>query len=131
REAVTRLGVDAAPLLDAAARTGRLGEEPGIPAELRRLFITALEIPPERHLEVQAAFQRHVDNSVSKTVNLPKSATDADVAGIFRRAWALGLKGVTVYRYGSKPGQVLELGAGEDALHLDHASACDPTECRV
>ncbi|HET9984047.1 MAG TPA: adenosylcobalamin-dependent ribonucleoside-diphosphate reductase, partial [Longimicrobiales bacterium] len=46
REAVTRLGVDAAPLLDAAARTGRLGEEPGIPAELRRLFITALEIPP-------------------------------------------------------------------------------------
>ena len=110
---------------------GRLRDVNAIPAEAKRVFVTALEIPVERHLRMQSAFQRHVDNSVSKTINLPAEATLSDVALAYRRAWELGLKGVTVYRYGSKDSQVLELGAGEEAFHYDHASQCDPQECRV
>jgi ribonucleoside-diphosphate reductase alpha chain len=98
---------------------------------VKRLLVTALEIPPEQHLRIQAAFQRHVDNAVSKTVNLPPDAGVDVVAGIYRRAWQLGLKGVTVYRYGSNVAQVLELGVGDEAFHYDHTAKCDPLECRI
>ncbi len=111
--AIEEHGLDAETLVPHVAETGTLRGAPGVPASLARVFVTALEIPPERHLEIQAAFQRHVDNSVSKTVNLPESATPDDVARIYRRAWELGLKGITLYRYGSKGAQVLELGRGE------------------
>jgi ribonucleoside-diphosphate reductase alpha chain len=77
----------------------------GVPPCARELFRTALEIAPEDHLRIQAAFQRHTDNSVSKTINLPQSATAEEVAAVYRRAWKLGLKGITVYRYGSKEPQ--------------------------
>ena len=80
---------------------------------------------------MQASFQRHVDNAVSKTINLPRDAAPRDVAQAYRRAWQLGLKGITVYRYGAKPAQVLELGAEEEPQHYDHASRCDPEECRL
>jgi ribonucleoside-diphosphate reductase alpha chain len=119
-----------AMLAEALAR-GRLRNVPGVPAEVQRLFVTALEIPAERHLAIQAAFQRHTDNSVSKTINLPEEATPDDVAQAYRRAWELGLKGITIYRYGSKASQVLELGAAEEPYQRDHASVCDPEECRV
>jgi ribonucleoside-diphosphate reductase alpha chain len=111
--------------------TGRLQNVPGVPADLERLFVTALDIAPDRHLAIQAAFQRHVDNAVSKTVNLPAAATRGDVAALYRRAWELGLKGVTLYRYGSKPSQVLELGVEQAEYQYEHASTCDPEECRV
>jgi len=118
-------------VLDEVRRKGSLREIEVVPADIKGLFVTALEIPPERHLEVQAAFQRSVDNSVSKTINLPHDATPQDVAQIYLQAWQLGLKGITVYRYGSKAAQVLELGADEEAYHYDHGSACDPEECMV
>jgi ribonucleoside-diphosphate reductase alpha chain len=110
---------------------GSLSGISALSARLRRLFVTALEIPPEQHLQIQAAFQRHVDNSVSKTINLPHDTTRKDLARAYQRAWELGLKGITIYRYGSKSSQVLELGAEEKPLHYDHASRCDPQECRV
>ena len=110
---------------------GRLADVPDAPEELKRLFVTALEIPAERHLAMQAAFQRRVDNAVSKTINLPHDVAPADVARAYRRAWELGLKGITVYRYGAKPAQVLELGVEEEPHHYDHASRCDPEECRL
>jgi ribonucleoside-diphosphate reductase alpha chain len=90
------------------ARTGSLDALEGkVPEELRRLFRTALEIEPEAHVRVQAAFQRHVDSAVSKTVNLPREATPGDVLAVYALAWGLRCKGITVYRYGSREGQVL------------------------
>ena len=80
---------------------------------------------------MQAAFQAHVDNAVSKTVNLPEEAPKETVAGVYLQAWELGLKGVTVFRYGSKGAQVLELGAGEQAYEREHFAVCDPHECRL
>lgn len=78
-----------------------------IPGELRRLFVTAHDVSPKHHVRMQAAFQRHSDSGVSKTINLPSSATKADVADAFLLAHALGCKGLTVFRSGSREDQVL------------------------
>jgi ribonucleoside-diphosphate reductase alpha chain len=78
-----------------------------IPGELRRLFVTAHDVPPKHHVRMQAAFQRHSDSGVSKPINLPSSATKADVADAFLLAHALGCKGLTVFRSGSREDQVL------------------------
>jgi ribonucleoside-diphosphate reductase alpha chain len=123
--------IDCAAVRRRLTERGSLRDAADLPREMRALFATALEIPARRHLAVQAAFQRHTDNAVSKTVNLPHDATVQDVAGVYWHAWELGLKGITVYRYGSRESQVLELGAAEEAYHYDHAARCDPTECRV
>lgn len=85
-----------------------------IPDDVRRLFVTALDIAPEWHVRMQAVFQKHVDNAVSKTVNLPQDATLDDVKQIFLLAYELGCKGITVYRYGSKREQVLYIGRPEE-----------------
>jgi ribonucleoside-diphosphate reductase alpha chain len=128
---LARQGLHSDQLLKQVIERGHLREVAGVPDDVKRLFVTALEIPVERHLQIQAAFQRHVDNSVSKTINLPHEATPQDVAFAYQRAWELGLKGVTIYRYGSKSTQVLDLGLGEETYHYDHASRCDPHECKV
>jgi ribonucleoside-diphosphate reductase alpha chain len=80
---------------------------PGVPQKVKEVFKTALEIPPERHVMMQAEFQKYTDNAVSKTINLPESATPSDVEKIYSLAYKLGCKGITVYRYGSKDEQVL------------------------
>jgi ribonucleoside-diphosphate reductase alpha chain len=124
-------GLDPDQVLAQVMQAGTVERVSGLPDTVKRLLVTALEIPPEQHLRIQAAFQRHVDNAVSKTVNLPPDAGVDVVAGIYRRAWQLGLKGVTVYRYGSNVAQVLELGVGDEAFHYDHTAKCDPLECRI
>jgi ribonucleoside-diphosphate reductase alpha chain len=91
-------------------QTGSVQGVTSVPADIRRVFQTALDIPGEWHVRMQAAIQRHTDNAVSKTVNLPATATVDDVAVIYRRAWELRCKGVTAFRYGSRGEQVLHLG---------------------
>lgn len=87
--------------------SGRVRDLAEIPAAVRRLFPTAHEISAEQHIRVQAAFQAHVDNAVSKTINFPVEATVAQITDAYRRAFELGCKGITVYRHGAKAGQVL------------------------
>ena len=110
---------------------GQLRGIPGIPEDVARRFVTATEVPVRRHLAIQQIFQRYVDNAVSKTINLPEKATSAEVAQAYRAAWRLGLKGVTVYRCGSKESQVLSLGLGEDAAARELYAKCDPGACRL
>jgi ribonucleoside-diphosphate reductase alpha chain len=79
----------------------------GIPSVIKKTFITAFDMNPMAHLQIQAAFQKYTDNAVSKTINLPESATLEDVEKIYLAAYDLKLKGITIYRYGSKADQVL------------------------
>jgi ribonucleoside-diphosphate reductase alpha chain len=81
-----------------------------IPKKFRSLFKTAHEIPPMQHVLMQAAFQKHIGSSVSKTVNLPHSATIEDVKDVFLKSNYHGCKGITVYRDGCREGQTLTLG---------------------
>ncbi len=78
-----------------------------LPRSLTRLFVTAHDIDPAQHVRMQAAFQRYSDSGVSKTINLPFTATREDVAQAFLLAHRLQCKGLTVYRSGSRPHQVL------------------------
>ena len=81
-----------------------------IPDEVKRVFITAHDIPPEWHVKMQAVFQKYTDNAVSKTVNFPRQATEEDVAAVYRLAYEEDLKGITIYRDGSKKDQPLSTG---------------------
>lgn len=130
-EAAARAGADADRLVEDVRRHGRLGLVPNAPPGLAALFTTSMEVPPERQLRIQAAFQWHVDNSVSKTIQLAPDSTPEQVAAIYRRAFELGLKGITVFRHGSLPGQVVELGLDEEPYQHEHAAKCDPHECKV
>ncbi len=92
------------------AKTGSIQDLEEIPREVRRVFVTALDIAPEWHVRMQAAFQKYVDNAVSKTVNLQPDATVDDVRRVYWMAYDLKCKGITVYRYGSREEQVLYVG---------------------
>ncbi len=100
-------GFYSADLLDKIAKTGSLQNIAKIPRDVKQLFRTAFDITPEWHVRIQAAFQRYTDNAVSKTINLPTKATIDDVQKAYELAYKLKCKGITVYRYGSKPKQVL------------------------
>ena len=89
---------------------GTIGDIKEVPEDIRRLFVTAHDIKPEWHVRVQAAWQKYTENAVSKTVNLPEDASIGDVESVYRLAHELHCKGVTIYRYGSKGTQVLNLG---------------------
>ncbi len=97
-------GIYSEELMKKVEEKGSLRGIAEVPADLKRLFRTALEIPPEDHIEMQAAFQEHTDNAVSKTINLPEKAKEEDVARAFLLAYERGVKGITVFRYGSKKG---------------------------
>lgn len=105
------LGFYSDSLIRDIARTGSAQGHRKVPKTIQRLFPTALEIPIEWHVRMQAAFQKHTHSAVSKTINLPTHATVEEVRKAYRLAWELKCKGITVYRYGSKPSQVLTIGS--------------------
>ncbi len=92
------------------AKTGKVTGLKEVPRDVQRIFKTALEIKPESHVKMQAAFQKYCDNAVSKTINLPQNATPQDVKKAYLLAYKLKCKGITIYRYGSKKEQVLYIG---------------------
>jgi ribonucleoside-diphosphate reductase alpha chain len=123
-EAIAReKGFYSTALMEEIAKRGTLHDIPGIPEEAARVFKTSHEIPFEWHVRHQAAFQRYTDNGVSKTINLPNSATEEDVAAAYRLAWELGCLGITVFRDGCKGEQVLNVGVAKK----DKAPAALPT----
>jgi ribonucleoside-diphosphate reductase alpha chain len=128
-------GFYSAKLLEEIARTGSVQKIEGVPDDIKRLFVTALNIKPEWHIKMQAAFQKYTDNAVSKTVNLPTEATADDVRNIYELAWKLKCKGVTVFRYGSKPEQVLYIGEITTekgkfvSLASEYAGGCPTQNC--
>jgi ribonucleoside-diphosphate reductase alpha chain len=110
-------------LVEHLAAGGSLRERSEVPEDVRRLFVTAHEIEPAWHVRMQAAFQRHVDNAVSKTINFPQQATASDVAEAYMLAYREGCKGITIYRDGSRAGQVLSHIADGEAYEPDPPAA--------
>lgn len=113
KKEMEKLGLWSDTLAEKIAETGSIQGIKEIPEEIKKIFLTAHEISPSEHIRMQAAFQQYVDNAVSKTVNLPNHAREEDVREVYLLAYRLGCKGVTVYRDGSRQGQVIQKGKTE------------------
>lgn len=129
--ALEKEGLPVEAVLEHVSATGSVRGLEMVPERVRRLFPVALDLEPTWHVRMQAVFQRHTDNAVSKTVNLRQDAPVEAVREAFRLAYELGCKGITVFRYGCRGEQVLELGrvpsfvAGERAVaHAEFAGEC-------
>jgi len=120
-------------LMHEIAKQGSIQKIKGIPKNIKQLFVTALDINPEWHVKIQSKFQKHTDNGVSKTVNLPMTATKEEIKKIFLLAHELKCKGITVYRYGSKKQQVLYFSEDNKLLKVkqDYAGGCPDKVCSV
>ncbi len=106
-KAIKDAGIYSEELMTKIAQEGTIQHIKEIPEKIKRVFVTAHDILPEDHIRMQAAFQKYVDNAVSKTVNFTHNATKEDVSKAYMLSYKLGCKGVTVYRDGSREDQVL------------------------
>ncbi|MEW6636615.1 MAG: vitamin B12-dependent ribonucleotide reductase [Actinomycetota bacterium] len=97
-------------LMKKVAEHGSVRDIPEVPEDVRSVWVTSHDITPEWHVRMQAAFQKYTSMGISKTINLPNEATVEDVERAYRQAYALGCKGVAVYRDGSRDAQVLSTG---------------------
>ena len=91
----------------------QVGEDFKVPQFARDVFVTSHDVSPYHHVKMQSSFQKYVDNSISKTINFPADATVEEVRNAYDLAYTLGCKGITIFRDGSKDGQVLEMGTKE------------------
>jgi ribonucleoside-diphosphate reductase alpha chain len=103
-------------LMDQVATEGTLANVRNVPESVKQVFVCAHDVAPVWHMRMQAAFQRHCDASISKTINFPESATVEDVEAIYRMAYELRCKGVTVYRNGCRKNQPMAL-KDSDKVH--------------
>jgi ribonucleoside-diphosphate reductase alpha chain len=126
RQVAVERGFFSEGMMERVAREGTLADISDVPADVKNVFVCAHDIRPEWHVRMQAAFQRHCDSSISKTINFPHEATEADVETIYRLAFELGCKGVTVYRDGCRQEQPMALSESD----VRHAPAVAPEACR-
>lgn len=111
-------------LMERISEKGTIADFEEIPDDVKRIFVTSHDVKPDWHVKMQAAFQKHTDNAVSKTINLSKNATVDDVRDAYMQAFDLGCKGITIYRDGSRAEQVLSTGStGEDKSKLTETPA--------
>ncbi|MEL7563208.1 adenosylcobalamin-dependent ribonucleoside-diphosphate reductase [Dehalogenimonas sp. 4OHTPN] len=103
-------------LIEQLVTSNHLQDRKDVPEDVRKVFVTAHRVSPQWHVRIQAAFQRHTDNAVSKTVNFPHAAARSDIAGVFMMAYEQGLKGITVYRDESR--ELQPLCTSETGLEL-------------
>lgn len=115
-------------LMQTIAQKGTLHGIEEIPEDIRRVFVTAHDISPIFHVCMQSAFQESTDNAVSKTVNFAKTATKQDVSDAYDLAYKMGLKGVTIYRDGSRQGQVLSVGEKTKTEESEDGTVLAPRE---
>jgi len=127
--ALRRAGAWSADLVEEVRAKGSVRGIRAVPEPIRRLFPIASDIAPEAHLRIQEAFQRHVDNAVSKTINLPAETTPEEIAEIYTTAWRRGLKGITVFREGCKGMAVLVRGRGGLEVDAEFAGGCSEAHC--
>ncbi len=123
-------GFDSPELMQEIAGHGTVQGNDKIPESVQKVFVTSHDITPEWHVKMQAAFQKHTDNAVSKTVNFAHSATTADVEKVFRQAFEQNCKGVTIYRDGSREGQVLSVAKKETPAETPMVMESPSTEPR-
>jgi len=122
--AAKKRGLNVGKIHAEIARQGSLQSARDIPEDMKKLFVTAFDITPDEHLQIQAAFQKHTDNAVSKTINLPADATVEDVRRIYLNAHRLKCKGITIYRYGSKDRQVLSFNKAQGSQPAADSPLC-------
>ncbi len=123
-----RRGVYSKEIMTLTRQHGTIQNISKIPQDLKKVFVTSFDVAAKQHLGIQAAFQKHTDNSVSKTINLPYDATADDVRNIYLAAHRLKCKGITIYRYGSKANQVLSFGSEPEDDEQDTVTVPAPDD---